>query len=451
MDGEGQVAHRSGTAVGSAGPVGASFAVVNANWKCVKCKAENLSKRSRCGRCRAKKPAGGGGQVWHEGAVAAAAGEDHGWREAIDPNTKQLYYFNMQTKETRWDRPKEMGEALAATGWYGRGKAGSTAQAELDEKNAEYLKRPAVKQVDEVRAKDVSYLQGTENFNIYYGKYNGDHWSRKRNLDPAKTRCKVSLHAGYTQADKRTSGTGGYFCMLWAKGGCFKGKKCNYFHRVPVYADVGRLEKDMMHDVFGRERHATHREDMMGAGSFNDPCRTVYVGKLQRTPYADKPKELELVLWKHFGEFGEVENINVIWDKSIAFVRFRFRSHAELAKEAMANQTLDHDEILDIKWAFEDPNPVAREAIRRANADAVAAAIQAAGYSTGKDTAFALPAGYAANSKEQKQTGKAVKRKALTNGDEGAGDADLYYPNTDAQYASAGDSAQPGAAKRVKT
>ena len=47
---------------------------------------------------------------------------------------------------------------------------------------------------------------------------------------------------------------------------------------------------------------------------------------------------LQPVVERHFAAFGEVESVNVIWDKAIAFVRFRFRSHAELAKEAMAKR-----------------------------------------------------------------------------------------------------------------
>ena len=63
-----------------------------------------------------------------------------------------------------------------------------------------------------------------------------------------------------------------------------KGCKCSFFHRVPTLADCGRLEMDMMHDVFGRERHATQRDDMGGVGCFNDSSRTLFVGGLRREP-----------------------------------------------------------------------------------------------------------------------------------------------------------------------
>lgn len=39
--------------------------------------------------------------------------------------------------------------------------------------------------------------------------------------------------------------------------------------------------------------------------------------------------------------------------------------HAQFAKEAMACQSLDGDEILNVRWATEDPNPVAKVAEKR--------------------------------------------------------------------------------------
>jgi hypothetical protein len=51
----------------------------------------------------------------------------------------------------------------------------------------------------------------------------------------------------------------------------------------------------------------------------------------------------------------------------------------EFAKEAMTCQTLDKDEILSIRWAHDDPNPVAQDSIDRANKDALVALMQAKG------------------------------------------------------------------------
>lgn len=39
--------------------------------------------------------------------------------------------------------------------------------------------------------------------------------------------------------------------------------------------------------------------------------------------------------------------------------------HAQFAKEAMACQSLDNDEILNVRWATEDPNPTQKVAEKR--------------------------------------------------------------------------------------
>ena len=51
----------------------------------------------------------------------AISGSDvvgHDWREAMDPATMQMYYYNTKTMETTWTRPEVMGPAPSATGWY---------------------------------------------------------------------------------------------------------------------------------------------------------------------------------------------------------------------------------------------------------------------------------------------------------------------------------------------
>lgn len=43
----------------------------------------------------------------------------------------------------------------------------------------------------------------------------------------------------------------------------------------------------------------------------------------------------------------------------------------------MEGQSLDKGEILSVRWAFDDPNPVAQDAVDRADKDALAALLQA--------------------------------------------------------------------------
>jgi len=52
--------------------------------------------------------------------------------------------------------------------------------------------------------------------------------------------------------------------------------------------------------------------------------------------------------------------VRVIHDKAIAFVTYYLRGSAEFAKEAMCDQHLSHGEVLNVRWATEDPNPRAK-------------------------------------------------------------------------------------------
>ena len=98
-----------------------------------------------------------------------------------------------------------------------------------------------------------------------------------------------------------------------------------FFHRVPLPADDANT--DELYDCFGRQRHNKHRDDMSGVGSFMKPCRTLFVGGLVKHKYST-PKALEDAVWKHFAEWGELENVNVIHRLSIAFPRYRLRTSA---------------------------------------------------------------------------------------------------------------------------
>eukprot|EP00953_Heterococcus_sp_UTEX-ZZ885_P022864 12619-Heterococcus_DN1.PRE.2 len=329
------------TAIGTIGAVGQSFSVSERPWACPQCKGENLARRLRCHRCKAKKPADGVGYVMDAAFKQALDGSTvTPWQEALDPKTQHIYYCNTQTGETTWSRPESMGAAPHATGWFGRGSIHKYAQqaSYYEERNELWLKRPAPKQKEHIAASK-SILEGANEYNIWYDKYLGDHWNNNKGNDPAESRCYTETDAGYTKADTMDTKT---------------------------------------KDVFGRDRHVNHRDDMSGVGSINSPSRTLYVGKLTKAGYKS-PEALEQCIWEQFGEWGEVENVNVIHRLSIAFVRYRLRSNCEFAKEAMANQHLANTEVLNLRWAFDDPNSVAKEAIARTNMDATLAMLHAKG------------------------------------------------------------------------
>jgi hypothetical protein len=419
------------------GPIGASYTVFESPWTCGDCGGDNFPRRDRCFKCKAPRPAGSVSVGVPPGVVGPSADDHDGgggaglssssppshtpWREAYDPKSRQIYYYNTLTFETAWARPLEMGAAPYASGRFGRGAAGVDADAALVAKNREWLRRPARKQSD-LDPSRLQVAEGSNEYNIWFGRYTGDAWRGSGVLgprDPAPTRCHPETDAGWTKPLRGgVDGGGGggagasaasssssssaspdpaagpagpavsslgdhaFFCLHFARGACWRGHDCTYHHHVPTAADDAAAEPTR--DIFGRDRHQGHRSDMGGVGSITDDCRTLYVGGLRRgaTGGGDKDKDppsLEDLVRTHFSVWGELESVNIVPRISVAFVRYRLRSNAEFARAAMANQNLGGSEILNVRWAYEDPNPVAQASRDRADADVVAAALAARG------------------------------------------------------------------------
>jgi len=57
--------------------------------------------------------------------------------------------------------------------------------------------------------------------------------------------------------------------------------------------------------------------------------------------------------------------VKVLQYRSVAFVTYKSELHGQFAKEAMACQSLDNDEILNVRWATEDPNPTSKVTEKR--------------------------------------------------------------------------------------
>jgi len=117
-------------------------------------------------------------------------------------------------------------------------------------------------------------------------------------------------------------------------------------------------------DIFGRSRHSTDRDDMGGTGTFTRDNRTLFIAGLLNGP------DLYELLNRVCAEWGEIEVIRVKQDRLIAFVDFKMRSSAEFAKEALLGQDAGNGEVLNVKWASEDPNPKAK-AERKARYEAM--------------------------------------------------------------------------------
>ncbi|KAI1106059.1 hypothetical protein F4804DRAFT_70044 [Jackrogersella minutella] len=237
-------------------------------------------------------------------------------------------------------------------------------------------KRPARPQVDSSFITSEPPPQTGTIFNIWYNKWSGgDREDKYLSKTHAKGRCNIAKDSGYTRADKVP---GSYFCLFFARGICPKGQDCEYLHRLPGIHDLFNPNVD----CFGRDKHSDYRDDMGGVGSFMRQNRTVYVGRIHVTD------DIEEIVARHFAEWGQVERIRVLNTRGVAFITYTNEANAQFAKEAMAHQSLDHEEILNVRWATADPNPMAQarearriedqaaEAIRRALPEAFVAEIE---------------------------------------------------------------------------
>jgi hypothetical protein len=252
-------------------------------------------------------------------------------------------------------------------------------------------KRPARPQIDPALVKSEPPPQTGTTFNIWYNKWaGGDREDKYLSKTHAKGRCNVAKDSGYTRAD-RTPGS--YFCLFFARGVCPKGQDCDYLHRLPGVHDIFSPNVD----CFGRDKFSDYRDDMGGVGSFMRQNRTVYVGRIHVTD------DIEEIVARHFAEWGPIERskypkphhlfhprqvpwltccvlplVRVLNTRGVAFITYVNLANAEFAKEAMAHQSLDHEEVLNVRWATADPNPLAQKREARRIEEQAAEAIRRA-------------------------------------------------------------------------
>jgi len=92
-------------------------------------------------------------------------------------------------------------------------------------------------------------------------------------------------------------------------------------------------------------------------------------------------RQLEEVLTRHFSEWGELDQVSIKPKISSAFIRYKYRANAEFAKIAMAEQALDDNEQLNVRWANEDSNPHTDRLRKERYQDQMLQAVVSKGYS----------------------------------------------------------------------
>lgn len=100
--------------------------------------------------------------------------------------------------------------------------------------------------------------------------------------------------------------------------------------------------------------------------------RTLYVGRIHVTD------DIEEVVARHFAEWGQIDRTRVLTSRGVAFVTYTNEANSQFAKEAMAHQALDHNEVLNVRWATVDPNPMAQKREARKIEEQAAEAVRRA-------------------------------------------------------------------------
>jgi hypothetical protein len=225
-------------------------------------------------------------------------------------------------------------------------------------------KRPARPQVDPATFKAPQQEANGTLYNIWYNKWSGGDRDVAAQFK-APNRCNIAKDSGYTRAD---SIPGSHFCLFFARGICPNGRDCEYLHRLPGLHDIFNPNVD----CFGRDKFADYRDDMGGVGSFMRQNRTLYIGRIHVTD------DIEEIVARHFEEWGQVERIRVLNMRGVAFVTYSNLANSEFAKESMAHQSLDNEEVLNVRWATIDPNPAAQKREARKIEEQAAEAIRKA-------------------------------------------------------------------------
>ncbi|KAI8331269.1 hypothetical protein EDC96DRAFT_548782 [Choanephora cucurbitarum] len=188
-------------------------------------------------------------------------------------------------------------------------------------------------------------------YNIWHHRYSGLERDFNKQSTRPKFKVDIAKDAGETIGSRNKNA---YFCLFFAKGMCSKGPRCTMWHRVPTTEDT--IETTI--DCFGRDKFTDFRQDMGGVGGFIRENRTLYVGRIAIT------EDVYDVIRRHFGQFGPLDRVRILKSRGVAFVTYKTRANAEFAREAMMNQSLDNNEIINVRWATSDPKAAAFEAER---------------------------------------------------------------------------------------
>ena len=273
------------------------------------------------------------------------------WEQKTDSKTDNLFFFNPYLQECLLELPLGASLKINQVDNFDQLQKQKIIWTQINNKKLTlWMKRPAREQVTEQR-QTTSYVEGHYDYNIWYDKYLSDRKEDKSQI-ASLYKCNPELDTGYTRADIQEKQGLAYFCLFFAKGYCGFGANCRYYHRIPTLEDCEYIEN--MKDIFGRPRHAIHKQDKSGVGVFTKECRTLFITNLKLLKTGNTQKNMMKYIYLNFSTFGSVEDISLLYEKAAAFIKFAHRCQAEFAKEAMTGQCIIGSEVIMIKWAIDE-------------------------------------------------------------------------------------------------
>lgn len=174
-------------------------------------------------------------------------------------------------------------------------------------------------------------------------------------LAAATPRCWPSIDEVATDGARRGAVI---VCLDWANGRCAAGIGCAARHALPSIADENRMAHSadgLLCDIFGRPRAPASETPL----SVFDPlaCSTIHI--VSGMPPGDQ-HERRRALDESLSEWGQVVKSWFLADTRSCFVKFKWRSTAQLVLEALQGRPLrpEDNEPLELAWATVDPSIV---------------------------------------------------------------------------------------------
>ena len=173
---------------------------------------------------------------------------------------------------------------------------------------------------------------------------------------PALPRCWPETDTIKTAGETRGCFT---VCIDWARGSCSSGVNCSLRHSLPKEQDEVRAlwsADGLAQDIFGRKACP-----LTATSAFNPlTCSIIHI--VRGVPAGNSQHDRRRLLERGFSEWGAIAHIWFLADANQAYVKFKWRSTAQVVLEALQGRPLFADDEegqpLELAWCTVDPAQV---------------------------------------------------------------------------------------------